>query len=134
MESAILAQDLSECSDVILSDSLRLCRLVTAVDDSVKVLNMLLEGLGHPHELVLSDLDIAVDLRIPVSLKQLLEAECRARDLDLSLDGEPIHIGADLNIHVSRLNDALELKFPSSRPLEHEGLLMLIGVFKEGQQ
>ena len=128
VESAVLTENLCEGTYIIFADCLSLSGLLGSVDDTVKVIYMLLEGLSHPHELVLPNLDIAIDLCIPISLKQFLEAERRARNLDLSLDGEPLHVGADLNLHISRLHDALELKFPSSRPLQHECLLMLIGV------
>ena len=103
-------------------------------DDSIKLLDILLQRFCHLHELVVANLDVPFVFRVSIHGKQIIEADCRSAKVSLSLNLEPVHLGAHLYLYVGRLHHSLELEFSAHRPFKDIRTLMLIREFEKSQK
>ena len=88
-------------------------------DDPIKLLYILLQRFCHLHELVVANLDVPFVFRVTIHGKQIIEADCRSAKVSLSLNLEPVHLGADLYLHISWLHDSLEPELSTHWPLNN---------------
>ena len=134
MKATVLSEYLRQRPYIVLSDKLAFRSLLHACHELVKLIDMLLQGVGQLQILSIAYLYISFILGLAVHVKQFLERHRTRRQIDLSLYLEPLYACRHQHFHISRLNDALELQFPAKRPLKQVCALMLIGKLKKSKK
>ena len=134
MESTVIAEYLRQSSDIVLAHQLTTRSLVISGNHALDLLDMLLQGLSHPHVLILPYLDVSLVRSFPIAGQQVLERADGTWNCHITLHLEPFHLGRYLQIYIGRSHYALELQFPSKRPLQKICTLMFESELKQCQQ
>ena len=134
MEAAVITYDFRQSADIVLADQLASGSLVISDNHVLNLFDMLLQGLCHPHVLILPYLDVSLVRSFPIAGQQVIERADGSRDGHVTLHLEPLHLGRYLQIYIARSHHALELQFPSKRPLQKICTLMFESELKQCQQ
>ena len=134
MESTVIAEYLRQSSDIVLAHQLTTRSLIRPCNQVLDLLDILLQGLSHPHVLILAYLDVSLVRSFPIAGQQVLERADGTWNCHITLHLEPFHLGRYLQIYIGRSHYALELQFPSKRPLQKICTLMFERELKQCQQ